>query len=96
MTCDQGCNPTAEKKISKRENTELRACFEIFDQAFQRLENVEGPERMDQNTTVTTMGNVMMVVKRRVWASWKGRHHLLRGDTPVREYQIVSPPAKRK
>jgi hypothetical protein len=84
MICDQGCNTTAENKTSNKANPEFIACLLIFDQAEYRVANVPESARRLQYTTVTTNGNVMIVEKRTVCASWSGRYHLLRGELPVK------------
>jgi len=69
MICDQGCFTTAENKISKRANPEFMACLLILDQVEYVVANVLLLSNKPQYTRVTTMGKVMMVVKRIVCAS---------------------------
>jgi hypothetical protein len=96
MICDQGCLPTAEKRISKSQYAELSACLLIFDHVLRAVSNVDPLDNSVQNTIVTITGYVMMVENRTVCANWKGRYHLLRGDFPVRAYHNVWNEAKRK
>ena len=66
---DQGCLPVAEKMISKTTQNELRPCLLIFDHVDRGVANVELFDKIDQNTTVTIIGNVIIVDKSTEWAS---------------------------
>ena len=96
IKCDQGWFPTAEKNISNKANAEFKACLLILLHLDRVVARVPLPANSDQNTIVTRIGNVMIVVNSTVWASWNGRYHLLRGDVPVRVYQSVWHAANRK